>query len=157
MPEEGFNISNKRHLGEMILRCQDMGAKMISIDNLGNICGKADENSNEMQPITGSLRRLAEDTGADTNIIHHQKGDNQGGRKGDSFRGHSSIEAAIDFALIVKREEYRDKITIQSTKGRRNRVEPFSAMFTYEQKLNSDLYWVVFRFRNRPGHCYDSN
>ncbi len=145
MPEQGFNIINKRHLGEMILRCNDLGAKMINIDNLGNICGNADENSNQMQPIMSALRRLAEDTGADTNIIHHQrKGDNQGGRKGDLLRGHSSIEAAIDLALMVKREEYSDKITIQSTKGRRMQVEPFSAMFTYEQKPNSDLYSARF-------------
>ena len=145
MPDEGFNIGNKRHLGEMILRCNDLGAKLICIDNLGNICGKVDENSNEMQPIMGALRRLSEDTGACEIAIHHQrKGEGIGGRKGDSLRGHSSIEAAIDLALLVKREEYSSKITIESTKSRRNQVEPFSAMFTYEQKPNGDLHSARF-------------
>ncbi len=145
MPDEGFNIANKRHLGEMILRCQDLGAKMICIDNLGNISGNADENSNQMQFIMAALRRLSEDTGAATQPIHHQrKGDEKFGRKGDKLRGHSSIEAAIDLALIIKREEYSPKITLESTKSRRMQIEPFSAMFTYEQKQNGDLYKARF-------------
>jgi hypothetical protein len=53
------------------------------------------------------------------------------GVAGDRLRGHSSIEAAVDLALLVEREEGSDSITLRSTKTRDVEVAPFGAMFTY--------------------------
>ena len=123
----------------MINRCNYYGAKLIVIDNLGNISGGADENSNQMVPVMSGLRKLAECTGAAVNVIHHQTKSDSLGRKGNRLRGHSSIEAALDLALLVCRENKSRKISIESTKSRRAPVERFSALFSYEQKDNSDL------------------
>jgi RecA-family ATPase len=138
-PEEGFNPKNKKHLNDMIYRCNYYGAKLIIIDNLGNISCGADENSNQMVPVMSGLRKLSEYTGAVVDAIHHQTKSDSIGRKGNRLRGHSSIEAALDLALLVSRERNSDKINIESTKSRRAPVETFSALFSYAQKDNSDL------------------
>lgn len=138
-PEEGFNPKNKWQLGEMIKRCIYYEAKMISIDNLGNISGGVDENSNQMVPIMSGLRKLSEYTGSAVNTIHHQTKSDGVGRKGNRLRGHSSIEASLDLALLISRDANSEKITIESTKSRRNPIDPFSALFTFSQKENMDL------------------
>jgi hypothetical protein len=88
---------------------------------------------------------LTEELGAAVLAIHHQR-KNQGskGRAGDNLRGHSSIEAAIDLALHVEREEGGDIITLKSTKTRGKDVFPFSAAFTYSDNENDELETAIF-------------
>ena len=109
---------------------------MVIIDNLGKIVGKADENSAAMNPIMTNLRWLAEFTGAAVVLIHHQRKTNGigGSKTGETLRGHSSIEAALDLALLVEREERASLITMRSTKTRDVDVYPFGAQFTFEHK-----------------------
>jgi hypothetical protein len=112
---------------------------MIVIDNLGTVSGGVDENSPQMKAVMSNLRRLADVTGAAVIVIHHQRKSNGfKGRVGDTLRGHSSIEAALDLALLVERdEESGDSIKVKSTKTRNVEVMPFSATFIYKHKLNS--------------------
>lgn len=89
--------------------------------------------------VMSNLRRLADVTGAAVIVIHHQRKSNGfKGRAGDTLRGHSCIEAALDLALLVERDEQAsDRIKIKSTKTRNVDVMPFNAMFAYEHKPNS--------------------
>ena len=140
MPTPWLNASSAESTGMLTLRAKTLGARLIVIDNLGNISGGVDENSGQMIAVMSYLRQLAEETGAAVVVVHHQrKGNGFGGRAGDTLRGHSSIEAALDLALQVTRESSSDTISIRSTKTRGVDVYPFSAVFTYEHKDNGDL------------------
>lgn len=104
--------------------------KLLVMDNLGTISGGKDENAPEMIPVMSNLRYISEKTGAAIVLIHHDQKNDAGKRK--TPRGHSSIEAALDLALWVKRED--DVLTITPTKTRGAPVEPFSALWTWEHK-----------------------
>jgi len=93
-----------------------------------------------------NLRDIAEHTGAAVFVIHHaRKGGSNGGREGDRLRGHSSIEASLDLALIVEREA--DNVVIQSTKTRDDPVKPFEVVWTYDKDqagaLDKACFWHV--------------
>ena len=78
-------------------------------------------------------------------LIHHQrKGNGAGGRAGDTLRGHSSIEASLDLALLIERENLSDTISIKSTKARGVDILPFSAVFTYENDQAGELHTAKF-------------
>lgn len=143
MPQPWLDGSKPESSGMLTLRAQNLGIKVIIIDNLGNVSGGVDENSGAMIQVMSNFRQLSEETGAAVILIHHQrKGNGITGRAGDSLRGHSSIEAAIDLALQVDRDE--DILTIKSTKTRGVDVMPFSAAFTYQHKENGDLETAKF-------------
>jgi hypothetical protein len=60
-------------------------------------------------------------------------------------RGHSSIEASLDLALLVERAPRAASLTVHSTKEHGLEVSPFGAMFTYEHKPGSrDLAQAKF-------------
>lgn len=102
---------------------EETGALLCVLDNLGTISGGMDENSSDMVGVMANLRQVAEATGAALMVIHHSRKGNAGGngsRKGDSLRGHSSIEASLDLALLIERDG--SDITMQSTKTRDNEV-----------------------------------
>lgn len=134
-------------VGELIRRYE---ARLVVIDNLRDVSGKIDENSAEMGNVMSNFRRLAEETGAAVVLIHHQrKATGTGSRAGDTLRGHSSIEAAIDLALLLEREEYAESIQVKATKVRGPDVFPFGAVFTYEHKPGtSELQTAMFYGRD---------
>jgi hypothetical protein len=103
-----------------------------------------EENSSEMTLVMGHFRWLCETAGCAIVVVHHQrKGSTAGAatggaRKGDALRGHSSIEAAIDLALVVERAAGSDAVQITATKVRDYiPVEGFGALWTYEHVLES--------------------
>lgn len=110
--------------------------KVCVIDNLGVITGKAEENTSDMVMVMSNLRWLAEETGAAVVVIHHErKGDAKASPKaGEALRGHSSINAAVDLALLVEREGQSSIVTVRSTKTRSVPVIPFSANWTFTHK-----------------------
>jgi AAA domain len=142
MPSPWLNASNAAAMAALAEPIQDRGALLVCIDNLTLVKGQADENSAQMGSVMANFRRLAEDTGAAMILIHHQRKDSQQGRKGkdttpragDRLRGHSSIEAAVDLALLVEREPQSSTLGVQSTKTRGVDVPPFGAQFTFEHK-----------------------
>lgn len=147
MPMPWLDATKPESITQMITRAKEKQTGLIVIDNLGLISGGADENSASMISIMSQLRQLAEGTGAAVVVIHHQrKGNGFKGRAGDTLRGHSSIEAAIDLGLLVEREEGSDTITMKSTKTRGQDVYPFSGAFTYETNPNqpSQLWKAIF-------------
>ena len=139
MPQPWLNAENPEDIEKLMNRIVKNNIKLVCIDNLGLISMGAEEKSDAMIPIMANLRLLSEQTGAAVSVIHHQrKGTSVNSRAGDSLRGHSGIEGAIDLALLVTREECGNWITIQSTKTRDVEVLPFMAEFRYDHKIGSN-------------------
>lgn len=135
MPTPWPNLSTPTTANDLAGLISHLHAGLIVIDNLGLITGDTNENDAGMANVMGSLRSLAEDSGAAIVVIHHQRKGQNGttaGRKGDSLRGHSSIEAALDLALRIEREDGASTVTVESTKVRGVDVPRFGAIFTYD-------------------------
>lgn len=78
-------------------------------------------------------------------LIHHQRKSNgYASRVGESLRGHSSVEGALDLALLVERQEGTDFIKIRSTKDRGEKVSPLGAQFIYENDAVGRLHKAKF-------------
>jgi hypothetical protein len=145
MPRPWLDARHFDAMADLAERVIDRHAGLVVIDNLGTVSGDADENSTEMVSIMSNLRQLAENTGAAVVVIHHQrKGNGLAGRAGDNLRGSSCIEAALDLALCVEREEGSDSITIKSTKTRGKTVRPFGARFMFESDAQDELIAAKF-------------
>jgi len=141
-PLIAHDINSMILLRDAAWECQ---AKLIVIDNLGLITGDVDENSSQMAMVMGNLRTIAERTGAAIVVIHHQrKGGANGARAGDALRGHSSIEASLDLALLVVREAGSRDVRIIPTKTRGADVPVISGTFHFEQNENGDLSSAYF-------------
>jgi hypothetical protein len=138
MPTPWLNAGNLPDIEALEKRIIDRGVIFVVIDNLALISPSADENSDDMVLVMSHLRLLAERTGAAIIVIHHQrKSTGSNTRAGESLRGHSSIESALDLALRVDREPDGNFITIQSTKTRDCDVPVFGCEFRYEHKPDS--------------------
>ena len=123
-------------------RMVDRDVRLLVIDNLNVIAGEADENSAEMNGPMSGLRWLAE-TGAAVVVIHHQRKSNGlATRAGETLRGHGTIEAKLDLALLITREE--ETVTVTPTKTRGPMIKAFSAKFAFENDPSHEL--VTARF-----------
>jgi len=146
MPTPPFVAGDAESVRNMAARILANGYRLVIIDNLSAIKGSVDENSDGMALVMASLRQLTEATGAAIVVIHHQRkgqartNDGQGTRDGESLRGHSSIEASIDLALLVMRENGTPNVMVKSTKDRDAGVAPFAAAFTFEHDDTGRLY-----------------
>lgn len=151
LPDPWLDANNKANVTELAFLAVSLGVKLIVIDNLGLITGDVEENSAQMAGVMGNLRKLAEATGAAVVVIHHQRKSNGGGdkiRKGETLRGHSSIEAALDLALVVERKPGTDDIAIVPTKERGATLPILGARFTYQHRagtkeLAGARFWAV--------------
>lgn len=141
MPEPPLHLSGEEAGGAISLLMRtvhSLQARMVVIDNLGLITGEVEENSAMMATVMNRLRKLAEWTNAAVVVIHHQrKGASNGGRAGDSLRGHSSIEAAVDLALLIMRNPDGDDLLIKDTKTRGVPVPRVGATFNFEHRLGT--------------------
>lgn len=152
-PTPPFVASNQDSVDFLIENAALGEVKLIIFDNLGTISGGADENSAQMVEVMSGLRKIAERANCAVVVIHHRnKGSALGNnaRKGNALRGHSSIEGALDLALLIEREEGEDVITIESTKTRDIPVWPFEAMWTYTQDAAGELISGRFYGLGRP-------
>ncbi len=135
MPDPPLDGSDPDSLRLLANHIRMLRAKLVIVDNLGLSTGDADENSPEMAQIMGGFRRMAEDLNIAIIIIHHQrKSTSVKARKGDSLRGHSSIEASVDLALLIKRKLNTNEITINATKVRGAELPQIRTEFTYTHK-----------------------
>jgi len=160
MPSPWLNAGDKNSIGNLLLRMQAKDIQLVLVDNLGVVSGDADENSGDMVAVMSEFRQLAEETGAAVVLVHHQrKGTGYTGRAGDSLRGHSSIEASLDLALLVEREELSDTVSIKATKVRGEDVLPFSAVFTYDPRPGGEMetaqFYGIATEDNRSGEAIE--
>jgi hypothetical protein len=139
MPQPWLDASKSVMVGELAELVGESKAKLVIIDNLGLITGDTEENSGAMAQVMGNLRWLCEATGSAVIVVHHQRKSSGAGdkgiRKGEMLRGHSSIEAALDLALLVERKEGEDAVAVIPTKVRGfKEYNIFGAHFTYEHR-----------------------
>ncbi len=139
-------IAASRGLTALTFYARSINASLVIFDNLLRVAGVRDENAAEMDLAMGNLRLFAEETGAAVIVIHHRRKDTAG-REGDSIRGHGSIEASLDAAFLVTRED--DIATVKCTKARRRPIEPFAARWTYELADDSDWLFSARFWRSR--------
>jgi hypothetical protein len=146
MPVPWLQSTDLLSIGSLAQRAKVRGVALIAIDNLGAVLGDAEENSGDMAQVMSHFRQLAEDTGAAVVLVHHQRKGNgmTVGRAGDSLRGHSSIEAALDLGLQVEREPYAETCTITATKTRGGNVLPFRVQFTFKDNQADELLTARF-------------
>ena len=113
---------------------------LVIIDNLSLITGDIEENSGEMSLVMGHLRYLSEATSSAVVVVHHQRKSNGSISandipKSETLRGHSSINAMLDLALLVDRKLNDDSVNIIPTKVRGFRqFDIIGAIFTYDHK-----------------------
>lgn len=143
MPTPHLDASKQVHIDALAALVQQGGYRLVVVDNLGLITGDTEENSADMANVMGHLRRLSEETQAAIVLIHHQRksaaGGDNGIRRGESLRGHSSIEASLDLSLqILRKDNGDDSISIVPVKVRDFvPYELIGARFTYEHMLDS--------------------
>lgn len=149
MPTPWLDAGNQAFVASMADMVRQLGVGLVVIDNLGLVTGKIDENSPEIARVMGNFRFLAEEADAAVIIIHHQR--KATGfldvRKGETLRGHSSIEASLDLALHIDRKESTESVTVTATKTRGFRVDTFGAFMTYTHiprsyDLESARFWA---------------
>lgn len=126
-------------------RVIDRDVRLVIIDNLLAVSGGMDENSADMQMPMAGLRWLAE-TGAAVIVIHHQRKTQSGkARTGETLRGHGSIEAALDSAILITRDD--QTVIVTATKVRGVSIKPFSAKFTFDNDAQHELktarFWPI--------------
>lgn len=136
MPTPWLDASFRPMIEELGKLVRFNGIKLIVIDNLGLVTGDTEENSAAMAQVMGNLRWLCEDTESAVIVVHHQRKSNGSGdhgiRKGETLRGHSSIEAAVDLALLIERKENEDSVAVIPTKVRGYKsIDILGAFFTY--------------------------
>ncbi len=141
MAQPWLDLSKPAMIMDLIALMQSLNIGFSVLDNLGVVSGDSDENTIEMIRVMGNLRLLAERTDSVVNAIHHQRkmqnGKSDAARRGDSLRGHSSIEASLDLALQIERESNAEFVTVRATKARGMDVKPFSALFAFKHKAGS--------------------
>ncbi|NJC97882.1 MAG: AAA family ATPase [Anaerolineae bacterium] len=136
-PKGGLNMGTYGNVDEL-RKAITPEIGLLIVDNLGLVSGGADENSSAMVPVMGNFRSLAEEKNIAIVIIHHErKGSGvHNGRRGETLRGHSSIEGAIDRSFHIVREDNSNKVNIIPVKERGNNLRPFSACFNYRGNGN---------------------
>lgn len=151
LPTPWLDASDSAQVVEMAKWAEFYGSKLIFIDNLSLISGDTDENSGQMSQVLSRLRWLSEVTQSAVIVIHHQRKSNgttaSGVRKGETLRGHSSIEAMLDMALLVERNGREDAVLITPTKVRDYQdFESFGALWTFDhvpgtKQLAGGRFW----------------
>ena len=109
---------------------EDLKAKMVVFDNLGTFSGGKDEISSQMIQVMSNFRFISEKTNSAIILIHHEPKNSNSDHR--TPRGHTSIEAALDYGFRVDRDS--DVVQIETTKVRHWNIDPFAAMWTFEHK-----------------------
>jgi hypothetical protein len=153
MAKPWLNASDNAMVEEVAKYLKAGGYKLLIVDNLGLVNGGIEENSSEMAQVMGLLRWLSEDAECAVIVIHHQRKGAAGitdpnQRKGDTLRGHSTIEASLDMALLIERHGREDAILAIPTKTRDfHRFDFFGALWTFEHfpdddRMKTGRFWA---------------
>lgn len=151
LPSPWLDASDPTQVREVAKWAKHHKSKLIIIDNLSLISGDTDENSGQMSQVLSKLRWLSEETQSAVIIIHHQRKSSgtmaNSAPKSETLRGHSSINAMLDMALLVERNGREDAVLITPTKVRDYQdFESFGALWTFEhvpgtKQLASGRFW----------------
>jgi hypothetical protein len=152
MPNPWLDASDFSQMLQVIAWVKRHGSRLILVDNLSLVSGSVDENSGQMSQVLSRFRVLAEETQSAVIIIHHQRKSNGLAAgvtsKSETLRGHSSINAMLDLALLVERNGREDAVLITPTKVRDYQdFETFGALWTFEhfpdtKQLYTGRFWA---------------
>lgn len=134
------------------------GVVLLIVDNLQRVSPGLKENDNEIDAVMANMRMIAEHARVAVALIHHStKNAGEKTRKGDALRGHSSIEAGADLAMMVTREgdQNDSPIRVICTKARGAMPRPFFAQFHYTHKPNTDGELETARFSSEAIRTLD--
>jgi hypothetical protein len=109
-----FNLLNNADVIDLAraITANDQDAKVVILDTLNRATPGTDENeSKTMGQIIGALKRLQTLVGGLVLIVHHTGKDASKG-----LRGHSSLHAALDAAIEVRRDGDRREWVIAKSK-----------------------------------------
>lgn len=150
-PDTRLDAGNPQSVAELSARVLATNARLVVVDNLGLVSGAADENSADMVNVMDGLKSVVRLTGAAVVVVHHQRKGGAGGqRAGDALRGHGSIEAHLDAAVLVTRDAGEPVFNLSATKFRQGEVPPpFSVRLTWEAGLTKGSL-VSARFYGVP-------
>lgn len=121
---DGFRLTDRDDVIALAAAIErDSGADVIVIDTLNRAAPEADENaSQDMGRILEGVRNLQGMTGALVLLVHHTGKNIQAG-----MRGHSSLHAALDTAIEVRRTpDAREWTLAKSKDGRDGAVHGFT-------------------------------
>ena len=128
LPDPAFDGGDHRSWGYLEQIVKDRQAVQVVIDNFNAALAGVDENSSDVGPIMTHAKDFTKTTGVNLLFVHHPtKGRSNGGNPGDSLRGHGSILAKLDLALLVTRERDDDRVRVVATKSRGAPVKAFDA------------------------------
>lgn len=138
MPPGGLQLDNMRHAESLALTIMQLGASLLILDNLSYVKGAADE-LRDMTSVMSNLRWVAEWSSCAVIAVHHQRKSNGfKNREGETLRGHSSIEAGLDLALLVDRGDATSlTVDVRATKSRGATFVERGASFAFTWKPNT--------------------
>jgi len=144
LPRPVFDASKPEEADLLATQVKRLGAVLLVVDNLGTVSGGRDENTSQMVEVLTNLAWVVRSTRSAGAVIHHSRKASAfgGGRRGDSLRGHSSIEAAFDLAIQLERTG--DDLSIGSTKTRDDPVSPMVARWTWDTNAEGALETARF-------------
>jgi len=111
---DSFALTSSNDVSNIVSEVNNQGQRsgLIVIDTLNQASPGADENnSKDMSLIIQNAQRLARETHCHVMLVHHTGKDASKG-----LRGHSSLIAALDVAIEVKREGSRRSWSISKSK-----------------------------------------
>lgn len=139
---QSFNITEKQDLAELIAAIQSIHTKsaVVVIDTLNRASPTADENSSkDMGAIIEGAKTIQTMLGGLCILVHHTGKD-----LGKGMRGHSSLFAALDASIEVKRNDnHREWKVAKSKEGEDNICHYFSLETVemgeteYQESINS--------------------
>jgi len=109
-----FSLMNSSDITELVTEIKNRGQSsgLVVIDTLNQASPGADENSSkDMGLIIQNAQRLARETSSHVMLVHHTGKDASKG-----LRGHSSLIAALDVAIEVKRDSSGRSWSINKSK-----------------------------------------
>jgi len=129
MPSGGLNMIDAKSFDNLQSVMPRNG--LVVIDNLALVLGDVHENDPKMATVMGNFRWLSEEYQSAIIVIHHQrKTSGETTRVGESLRGHSSIEASLDLAMLITAKPDENSASLMPTKIRNLKyIEPFNMEF----------------------------
>lgn len=97
-----FNLFHSDDIDRLVARIRDEGCEngLIVFDTFAAAAAGIDENSGkDMTVVIANLQLLKKETGCTVIIVHHT-----GKTDGKGMRGHSSMHAAMDFVIELRRD-----------------------------------------------------
>lgn len=120
-----LNILEDKDIDNLRQAIIQFDASLLILDVLAAIVPGADENSvSEMAPPMYALKNLASDTDCAIIIIHHA------GKSGDT-RGSTAIPGAMDNAIKITGDPFKDDIQFEAHKIREGSAHKFAAFTVF--------------------------